>query len=251
MKKLLLFMVLAVLPTLAMGVSTSHPLDDISPALSDKESLQRGAALFTNYCLGCHSMEYMRHKHIQEYLEVPVELYTENLIFSDQGVGDLMKIAMPKEQAGNWFGQAPPDLTLEARLRGADWIYSYLRGFYQDETRPMGVNNVVFPNVGMPHVLDKLQGLCAEEPKIGSRPSMDPLSGNVKNGTVCGEWVFEGSMDPAEFDRAMFDLTNFLVYVGEPAQVVRKELGIYVLIFIAIFFVFAYLLNREYWKDVH
>ena len=251
MKKLLMILAMAMLPSLVLAATASHQLDSIEPDLENKASLQRGAALYMNYCAGCHSMQYMRYKHIQEYLEIPPELYVDNLIFTDHGLGDLMEIAMPEGPAGNWFGQAPPDLTLEARLRGPDWIYSYLRGFYEDESRPLGVNNVVYPNVGMPHVLAKLQGLCAVEPKIGVTPHMDPLSGNVKNGTLCEEWEYEGSMDQAEFNRAMYDLTNFLVYVGEPAQEFRKELGIYVLIFIAIFFVFAYLLNREYWKDVH
>lgn len=250
MKKIIAILVMAMLPTLVLAAGGSAKLDSIDPDLTNKASLQRGAALYMNYCLGCHSMEYMRHKHIQEFLEIPPELYVDNLIFTDQGLGDLIHNAMPESVSGNWFGQAPPDLTLEARLRGPDWIYSYLRGFYQDETRPFGVNNVVYANVGMPHVLAKLQGLCAVEPKIGLKPHMDPLSGNVKNGDLCDEWAQEGSMTTAEFDVAMYDLTNFLVYVGEPAQLERQRLGIYVLIFIAIFFVFAYLLNREYWKDV-
>lgn len=251
MKKLIAILLMAALPSIVMAAAGSAKLDSIDPDLSNKESLQRGAALYMNYCLGCHSLEYMRHKHIQEFLEIPVELYTDNLIFGDQEVGDLIKNAMPETQSGNWFGQAPPDLTLEARLRGPDWVYSYLRGFYKDDTRPFGVNNVVYANVGMPHVLAKLQGLCAVQPKIGEVPHMDPLSGNVKNGELCEDWAQEGSMTQAEFDVAMYDLTNFLVYVGEPSLPVRKQLGIYVLIFIAIFFVFAWLLNREYWKDVH
>lgn len=251
MKKLLAILLMAVLPSLALAAGESAKLDSIEPDLGNKESLQRGAALFMNYCAGCHSMEYMRHSHIQKFLEIPEELYVENLIFTDQGIGDLMTIAMPESASGTWFGQAPPDLTLEARLRGPDWIYSYLRGFYKDESRPLGVNNVVFANAGMPHVLASLQGLCAVQPKIGVTPHMDPLSGNVKDGALCDDWAQEGSMTTAEFDAAMYDLTNFMVYIGEPSLAVRKQLGVYVLIFIAIFFVFAWLLNREYWKDVH
>lgn len=251
MKKLFAVLLVALLPSMVMAAAGGGKLDSITPDLKNKESLQRGAALYVNYCAGCHSLEYMRHSHIQEYLEIPPELYVDHLIFADQELGDLFDIAMPDASSGNWFGQAPPDLTLEARLRGPDWIYSYLRGFYKDDTRPFGVNNVVYPNVGMPHVFAKLQGLCAVQPKIGVTPHMDPLSGNVKDGELCDEWAQEGTMDAADFDRASYDLTNFLVYVGEPAQVARKELGVYVLIFIGIFFVFAYLLNREYWKDVH
>jgi ubiquinol-cytochrome c reductase cytochrome c1 subunit len=162
-----------------------------------------------------------------------------------------MNNSMSKDMAADWFGAPPPDLTLESRLRGEDWIYSYLRGFYKDETRPLGVNNVVFDNVGMPHVMADLQGLCAVKPRIGEGASVDPLSGDVRNADICPEWETEGSMSPAEFNSAMYDLTNFLSYMGDPVKVERERLGMFALIFVAIFFIFAYLLNREYWKDVH
>jgi ubiquinol-cytochrome c reductase cytochrome c1 subunit len=201
--------------------------------------------------MGCHSLEYARYKRVAEDLEIPEDLYKENLIFTGAKIGELMKNAMNKEMAAGWFGAPPPDLTLESRLRGESWIYSYLRGFYQDDTRPLGVNNVVFPNVGMPHVLVDLQGLCAVEPNIGVKATVEPLSGNVKNGELCPQYALEGSMTEAEFDQAMYDLTNFLSYMGDPVKEERERLGIFVLIFVAIFFIFAYLLNREYWKDVH
>lgn len=252
MRKLIVGLFMLCLPALGLAVGGAGiPLDHMEPDHSNKASLQRGAAMFTNYCMGCHSLEYARYKRVAEDLGIPEELYEENLIFTGAKIGELMKIGMNKEEAQAWFGNPPPDLTLEARLRGESWIYSYLRAFYKDESRPLGVNNVVFSNVGMPHVLVGMQGLCAVEPQIGNGASVDPLSGNVVNGSVCPEWAIEGSMTPAEFDTAMYDLTNFLSYMGDPVKLERERLGIFVLIFIAIFFVFAYLLNREYWKDVH
>lgn len=251
MKKFILVLAMTVLPGLVLAAAPGVPLDNMEPDHTNKASLQRGLAMFTNYCMGCHSLEYARYQRIADDLGIPEEMYVENLIFTGAKIGELIKIGMDKEQAASWFGNAPPDLTLEARLRGEDWIYSYLRGFYKDDSRPLGVNNVVFENVGMPHVLAQLQGLCAVEPTIGQNSSVDPLSGNVKNAGVCPEWALEGSMSPQEFDIAMYDLTNFLSYMGDPVKVERERLGIFVLIFIAIFFVFAYLLNREFWKDVH
>ncbi|WP_328186745.1 cytochrome c1 [Marinobacter sp. OP 3.4] len=252
MKKLILGLFMTVLPalTLAAGGSDLH-LDTMEPDHTNKPSLQRGAALFTNYCMGCHSLEYARYKRIAEDLEIPDELYEENLIFTGAKIGELIQIGMDKDAAADWFGSAPPDLTLVSRVRGEDWLYSYFRAFYKDDTRPLGVNNAVFSNVGMPHVLVGMQGLCAVPPKIGTNASVDPLSGNVRGTDICDEWAIEGSMEPAEFNRAMYDLTNFLSYMGDPVKVERERLGLLVLIFVAVFFIFAYLLNREYWKDVH
>ncbi len=251
MKKLIVGLFMTVLPVLGLAAGGSVPLDPMEPDHTNEASLQRGAALFTNYCMGCHSLEYARYKRVADDIGIPVDLYEENLIFTGAKIGELMKISMDKGMAAGWFGNAPPDLTLESRLRGESWIYSYLRGFYKDESRPLGVNNVVFSNVGMPHVLVDMQGLCAVKPAIGESASVDPLSGNVRGGEACTQWAIEGSMTSAEYDRAAYDLTNFLSYMGDPVKVERERLGIYVLIFIAIFFVFAYLLNREYWKDVH
>lgn len=251
MKKLIVGLFISILPALTLAAGGAVPLDAMEPDHADKASLQRGAALFTNYCMGCHSMEYARYKRVSEDLGIPQELYEENLIFTGAKIGELMKVAMDKDMAADWFGAPPPDLTLETRLRGEDWVYSYLRGFYKDESRPFGVNNVVFENVGMPHVLADLQGLCAVEPEIGVDPSVDPLSGDVRNGGVCSEWASEGSMTPQEFSGAMYDLTNFMSYMGDPVKLERHRLGMFALIFVAIFFIFAYLLNREYWKDVH
>jgi len=230
MRKLIFGLVFAILPALSLAAGVAVPLDTMEPDHTNKESLQRGAALFTNYCMGCHSMEYARYKRVAEDLEIPLELYEENLIFTGAKIAELMKISMNKDMAAGWFGAPPPDLTLETRVRGESWVYSYLRGFYKDDSQ---------------------QGLCAVKPKIGEGASVEPLSGNVNNADVCPEYATEGSMTGAEFDRAMWDLTNFMSYMGDPVKVERERLGIFVLIFVAIFFVFAYLLNREYWKDIH
>lgn len=251
MRKLIFGLVFAVLPALGLAAGGAVPLDHIETDHTNKESLQRGVALFTNYCMGCHSMEYARYKRVADDLDIPAELYEENLIFTGAKIGELMKNSMSKDMAADWFGAPPPDLTLETRLRGESWVYSYLRGFYKDDSRPLGVNNVVFDNVGMPHVMVDLQGLCAVKPNVGVEASVEPLSGNINNGELCSQYESEGSMTEAEFSQAMYDLTNFMSYMADPVRVERERLGIFVLIFVAIFFVFAYLLNREYWKDVH
>ncbi|MDY6814903.1 MAG: cytochrome c1 [Pseudomonadota bacterium] len=252
MRKLIFGLVFAVLPALGLAAGAAGvPIDPMQPDPANKESLQRGAALFTNYCMGCHSLQYARYKRVAEDLGIPAQLYENNLIFTGAKIGELMKNAMNKDMAAGWFGAPPPDLTLETRLRGESWVYSYLRGFYKDESRPRGVNNVVFPNVGMPHVMVSLQGLCAVHPNVGVQASVEPLSGNINNGNLCPQYASEGSMTEAEFNQAMYDLTNFLSYMADPVKEQRERLGIFVLIFVAIFFIFAYLLNREYWKDVH
>ena len=251
MRKLILGLVFAILPAVGLAAGPTGSLDSMKPDHTDKESLQRGAAMFTNYCMGCHSMEYARYKRVSEDLEIPEELFEENLIFTGAKMGELMQNSMSKDMAADWFGAPPPDLTMVTRVRGESWVYSYLRGFYKDDTRPLGVNNVVFDKVGMPHVMVDMQGLCAVEPSIGVNASVEPLSGNVNNAGVCPEYATEGSMSGAEFEQAMWDLTNFMSYMGDPVKVERERLGVFVLIFVAIFFVFAYLLNREYWKDVH
>lgn len=240
MKKLIVFLTFVLLPTAMVAAPSVEGLDSIKPDVRDKASLQRGAQIFTNNCMGCHSAEYHRYKLVAEDLGIPEELFESNLIFTDAKIGELMKNAMPAGDAEQWFGVAPPDLTLVSRVRGPDWLYSFFRGFYQDDLRPLGVNNVIFDNVGMPHAMVRQGGLCKEPPNVG-KPD-EPF---------CEDWALEGTMDVEEFDRAMFDLTNYLVYLGEPALLERKRIGAYVLIFIAIFGVFAYLLNREYWKDIH
>ena len=265
MKKLLAF-VLALLPLTVLAAGGSGwPLDKIELNLRDKESLQRGAQVYMNFCMGCHSLQYERYERMVTGLGVPQDLVEQHLKFDASAkIGDLMENSMQEPMAKVWFGAAPPDLTLVARARGPEWLYTYLRTFYKDPARPWGVNNKVFPDVGMPHVLLELQGLqeCAPGPVLASNGGVkqDPLTGKeVLFGAdgqplnPCGrlQVTQPGTLTPAEYDQSMYDLVNFLEYVAEPMQEDRKRLGIYVLAFLALLFVFAWLLNREYWKDVH
>jgi ubiquinol-cytochrome c reductase cytochrome c1 subunit len=212
---------------------------------TDKASLQRGAKLFMNYCLGCHQMQFQRYERTFNDLGIPLELGMENLVFTkDTKVGEHIKNAMPKEDGAKWFGAAPPDLTLEARLRGPDWIYSYLKSFYVDPSRPFGVNNTVFKDVGMPHVLQELQGVphkTYEERMIDGKMVQEYV-GIKSDGS--------GEMSDDEYDRAMLDLTNFMVYIGEPMILERESIGWKALIYCFIFWIFAVLLKKEYWRDI-
>ena len=221
-------------------------LDTVSVDVGDRLSLQRGARLFVNYCLSCHAADYMRYNRVARDLGLTDEQVLENLVFTGAKVGDTMQVAMPADQAKQWFGVAPPDLSVIARARGADWLYSYLRGFYLDSSRPMGVNNVYFKDVGMPHVLWELQGWQA-----ATFEDVSDESGHVTRKFKGFELVEPGSMTPKEYDRAMRDLTNYLVYMGEPAQLERAALGPWVLLFLVIFTALAYALKKEFWRDVH
>ncbi|MDN7124316.1 cytochrome c1 [Pseudidiomarina terrestris] len=220
------------------------PLDEAKIDLHDKASLQRGAQLFMNYCLGCHSMQYQRYGRTFEDLGIPDDIGMANLQFTGEKVGDLITNAMPTEAAGNWFGTAAPDLTLVSRVRGADWIYTYLRTFYVDESRPFGVNNAVFPNVGMPHVLQELQGV----PRKTTEEHM--VDGEMTERYVGIKTDGSGMLTPSEYDQAMLDLTNFLVYTGEPMLLQQRRMGWYVFGFLLVFTIFAWLLKREFFKDV-
>ncbi|AEF04444.1 ubiquinol-cytochrome c reductase cytochrome c1 subunit [Alteromonas sp. 76-1] len=244
MKKLMCFLAFF-LPGVALAAGGSVHLDKAPIDLTDKASLQRGAQLFMNYCLGCHSMKYQRYQRTFADLGIPDELGTENLQFTGEKVADYITRAMPEDAAAGWFGAAPPDLTLVARVRGEDWIYTYLRSFYVDESRPFGVNNKVFPEVGMPHVLQPLQGTPTEmhEEVMVDGEMVEQYVGIKSDGT--------GSMSPDEYDQAVADIVNFLEYTGEPAKLESHRIGKWVLIFIAVLFVFVYLLKKEYWREVH
>lgn len=219
------------------GPSSALQKADIDPY--DKASLQRGAAVFVNYCMGCHSLQYMRYNSVAKDLGlidlnglVLEKTIKTKLNFVSDKSTDNMVHSMPKLDAGKWFGVPPPDLSLIARVRGVDWLYSYLKGFYQDDTRPWGMNNVIFPDVGMPHVLLELQGVQEK----------GPTGLALKT---------PGSLSVEEYDQVVRDLVNFLEYAGEPIKLERQRLGVWVLLFLTIFLIFAYLLKREYWKDVH
>ena len=244
----------------AAGTS-DWPMDEFEADLHDKPSLQSGANTYLNYCIGCHSLKFQRYQRTAEDLGIPPELAEERMIFTGQKIGEHMKTAMPAEKAKAWFGAPPPDLTMVTRTRGGEWLYNYLRAFYLDETRPLGVNNKVFENVGMPHVMLSVQGVvrngCAQVPLIADNGGerRDPLiPGKTITEEKCGLLVHEagsGSQTPEEFDQTIYDLVNFMTYVGEPSALERQRIGVYVLLFLLILFGFAYLLNREYWKDVH
>jgi len=245
MKKLLIALV-ALLPNLVFASGAAIHLDKANYDLTDKASLQNGAKLFMNYCSACHSTAHQRYQRVATDLGIPDQLMKDNLIFTDSKIGELMKNSMDKKDAAKWFGNAPLDLTLEARLRGPDWIYTYLRSFYKDPARPFGVNNVVFKDVGMPHVLEELQGI----PTAVFETTVD-ANGVEHHQVVALESVESGEMSSDEYDRAVLDLVNFLVYSGEPNKLERQSLGFWVIGFLIILFVLSYLLKKEYWRDIH
>ncbi len=254
MKKSLILLAGVLFPVMgwASGGGAMYPNDDISIDWSDKAAMQRGAALFSNYCLSCHSAGYSRYNRVGKDLGISDELMSENLIFTTDKygektkVGSLMKVNMTGEYAEQAFGTAPPDLSLIARSRGTHWLYNYLRGFYLDDTRPMGVNNGVFPAVGMPHVLAELEGL-----KTAKKEMQDDGHGGQHEVIVGFEQVTQGSMTAEEYDQAVKDLVAFLDYLAEPYKETRQNVGTGVLIFLFFFLILAYLLKKEYWKDVH
>jgi len=244
MKKII-FAVLTLLPSLVFANTGAVHLDKAHYDLNDKASLQRGAATFMNYCFGCHSTQYQRYQRVAEDLAIPADLMQQNLMFiAGSKIGDLMENSIGDKDAAKWFGAAPPDLTLVARVRGPDWIYTYLRSFYADPKRPWGVNNLLFKDVGMPHVLQELQGV----PQFVEEERM--VDGEVQREHVL-RTDGSGELSPDEFDQAVGDIVNFLVYSAEPIQQEREQLGVWVMLFLAVFFVLAYLLKKEYWRDVH
>ena len=241
MKRLknLLFL-LAAVPVLAFASVAGIHLDKAPVNLADQESLQRGARTFVNYCLNCHSAASMRYSRLQD-LGLSEDQIKDNLLFAAEKPGETRKVGMTKTDAKVWFGATPPDLSVIARSRGADWLYTYLRSFYRDDSRPTGWNNTVFDKVGMPHVMWGLQGeLAPVMKKEGEHEVVERL-----------ELAKPGSVTLAEYDAMVGDLVNYLVWMGEPAQLQRKQLGLIVLAFLAVFFVVAYYLKKEFWKDIH
>ncbi len=246
MRKLIIALVFAALPGLAAAAEGGYPLDKASIDLNNQASLQRGAKLFVNYCMGCHSAESQRYSRMARDIGLSEEEVKNNLIFTGAKVGDTMKNAMPKAEAKKWFGAPPPDLTLIARSRGVDYLYTYLRTFYVDPKRPWGFNNAVFPLVGMPHALADLQGWQ----KVVVEKTQD-VEGNAVEHITGFELVKPGSLSPPEFDAAMRDLVNFMAYIAEPIKLERQRIGIWVLAFLVLLTAVLYLLKKEYWKDVH
>jgi len=239
MKKLLSLLVFSL--SLNVFASGGVDLQSADIDLSDKISLQRGAKHFVTYCLGCHSAKQIRYLRVANDLGLDEKHVLADIAPEGAGIYDQLHSAMNKHDAEKWFGTQPPDLSLVARSRGADWLYSYLKSFYVDKARPFGVNNAIFEDVGMPNPLWQLQG--EQKPvfeNVGDRRVLDKLvSSNA------------GTQSPEEFDKTVNDLVNFLVYVGEPVQLERQQMGKYVIFYLLIFLVISYLLKKEYWKDVH
>jgi ubiquinol-cytochrome c reductase cytochrome c1 subunit len=213
--------------------------------ISNTESLQRGARNFMNYCSGCHSLKYLRYNRLAADLKIPESELAGNLMFTSDKAFDTINSSMPKDSDA-WFGKAPPDLSLMARERGVDYLYSYLKGFYVDKTRPWGVNNLYLPSAAMPDVLAELHGL--QKPVFKNEQDE---RGNARMVLVGADAMTPGSMKPEEYDQFVRDTVNFLDYAGEPVKDKRQSMGIFVMLFLLVFFVFAYLLKKEYWKDVH
>jgi len=240
MKKIILAALLCA-PLLAQA-SSEVKLDTVQINVEDKLSLQRGARTFVNYCVGCHSAGYMRYSRLED-LGLTEKQIVENLMVTGEKPVETMTAALRRNDAKEWFGVAPPDLTVIARSRGADWLYTYLRSFYRDPSRPTGWNNTTFPSVAMPHALWDLQG--EQVLKEGAAKDHD---GHAEKHLALDK---PGKLSPKEYDAAVKDLVNYMVYMGEPAQTKRKITGIYVLFFLFGLTILAYFLKKEFWKDIH
>jgi ubiquinol-cytochrome c reductase cytochrome b subunit len=253
---------LVVIPIKAVGAESSHACGTIDcepfeAQLTNDASLQNGAKLAVNFCMGCHSFKYSRWERVANDIGIPNQLMLDNMVFTGQKIGELMDIAMPADSAKEWFGATPPDLTLVARSRKPEWVYTYLLHFYADPSRPLGVNNKVYKDVGMPHALLDLQGLpeCAPGPVLAANGGIkrDLMTGEDILDDPCGNYNITkaGTMNEEEYKAAVYDLVNFLTYVAEPMAEERKHIGRLVLLFLLLLLVPTVLLNREYWKGIH
>jgi len=233
----------------AFASSDMIPLDKAPNKLNDLSALQNGAKIFVNYCLNCHAAAYMRFNRLND-IGLTDKQIKDNLLFTTDKVGDTMKISMDAKQGKDWFGGNPPDLTVIARSRagqggtGADYLYTYLRTYYRDDTKATGWNNLAFPNVGMPHVLWELQGQ--------RRPIYQEVEQHGHTIHVVKGWeqITPGKMTAVEYDAAVGDLVNYLQWMSEPAQNTRVRIGVWVMLFLLIFMVIAWRLNATYWKDI-
>jgi ubiquinol-cytochrome c reductase cytochrome c1 subunit len=254
MKKLLALVAFAFTCACAAPVHADEeePRLDAAPIdPRDLTSLQAGARTFVNYCLNCHSASMMRYSKLEE-LKLTEQEIKDNLLFTGEKIGEVMNVAMTRKDAKDWFGAPPPDLSVIARARGADWLYTYLRSFYRDPKTATGWNNLVFPNVGMPHVLWQLQGQQA----LKEEPAKAAESGAAKEAhaqakTVRLATVTPGRLSPVEYDVVVRDLVNYMVWMSDPNALARKRVGVVVLFFLAILVVLTYGLYKEFWKDVH
>ncbi|MFC7420546.1 cytochrome c1 [Iodobacter arcticus] len=248
MKKILNTLLFALLASVTFGSHAATGgihLDKAPINLRDTESLQRGAQTFANYCLSCHGAVAMRYNRLQDIGLTEKQIET-NLMFPTDKIGDLMKVSMQAKDAKVWFGSTPPDLSVISRSRGADYLYTYLRSFYRDSARPTGWNNLTFPDVGMPNVLWDLQGQQVLEVE-GEHKKLKL----VKSGSLT-KTAENGEFDQTEFDHRVTDLVNYMVYMGEPGQVKREQIGYGVLLFLLFFMIpISYMLKKEYWRDIH
>lgn len=259
MKKQIAALILAAIPMFGFAAGGAYPLDKVSIDLTDKAAMQDGAKTFVNYCMGCHGAKFQRYSRVADDLGISEELMMDNLVLTDAKYGDHMISSMKDADGKTWFGAPAPDLTMVSRVRGADWLYTYLRTFYEDPSRPYGVNNKAFPLVGMPNVLVGLQGNqvigCTQVQIVeDGKKVFDPLTGTPVTQETCDQLTIEpntGTLSEAEFDEKIKNLVTFLEYSANPVKLKSQRIGTYVLLFLAFFFVFAYLLKREYWKDIH
>lgn len=240
MKRLLAALSAAVSLTVAASEG-QPPIQSVDIDVFDRDSVRRGAEFYVNYCQGCHSLKHIRYSRLAKDYGISDEIMKSHFLLGERKMHETLQSAMKQEDSEQWFGAPAPDLSLTARARGANWIYSYLRGFYLDPTRPTGVNNLYLPNAAMPNVLGGLQGL--QKPIISHAGGMEFVERL--------ELVKRGSLSPDEFDEALTDLMNFLVYVAEPSMLQRLPLGKYVLAFMVFLTYLLYRVKKEYWKDVH
>jgi ubiquinol-cytochrome c reductase cytochrome c1 subunit len=233
MKSLILTLLISLTSFQVLAAEATH-VDKVEVDITDQASLQRGAKTFVNYCLSCHQAAYMRYNRMAKDLGLTDDQVKDNLMFASDKVGGTMTVAMRPEDAKKWFGVTPPDLSVIARSRGTDWLYTYLRTFYLDSSRPVGTNNLAFKDVGMPHVLWEQQGYQTKDEKTGEliSPENAPLSTH-------------------EYNQLVYDLVNFLEYIGEPSKLQRMALAKWVLLYLVLFLLIAYPLKKAFWKDIH
>lgn len=244
MHRIALFLAGLLISVSAQAAGGYENLEHAATQVTNQAMLQRGAALYMNYCAGCHSLKYVRYSRLARDLGLTEEQVMENLVFNDAKFGDTIQTAVGYEDGSAFFGKAPPDLTLVARSRGVDWIYTYMKSFYRDPTAIAGWNNTVLTNASMPHVLWELQGV--QEARFGepAEPGGEPVVEQL-------ELVEAGLLTPSQYDSALRDLASFLEYTAEPAVLKRRAMGVWVLAFLSLFTLLAWLLKQEYWKDVH
>ena len=231
MKKIIIFILLSMQASFIFASEEVY-LEKAPIDLSDQPSLQKGARTFINYCLNCHSAKYMRYNKLLD-IGLSKKDIKENLLFTGKKIGDPMEISMPVAESKKWFGATPPDLSVVARSRGSDWIYSYMKGFYRDSSREIGWNNIVYVNSAMPHILWELQG----------EKKLDQKTGKLS-------LIKAGKLNEKEYDSVITDLTNFITYMSEPGQLKRKKMGFYVVGFLLLLLVLTVKLKKEFWKDI-